>query len=110
MCIARAKRGIFPDSLLPSLIGFLLALALCNAGLSSDTALQNLSERGLATTFEVDDERAGGLLRQKEHPGRFMCNPQLFIVLPGFLVGDVCLLPLTVLLAKAAFRSGLPAA
>ena len=38
------------DSLLPSLIGFLLALVLCNAGFSFGAALQNLSEKELAAS------------------------------------------------------------
>gem|GEM_PF-4357047 len=54
------------DSLLPSLIGFLLALVLCNAGFSFGAALQNLSEKELAAALEAGDKRAGELLRQKE--------------------------------------------
>ena len=60
------------DSLLPSLIGFLLALLLCNAGFSFGAALQNLSEKELAAALEAGDKRAGELLRQKERPGRFV--------------------------------------
>ena len=98
------------DSLLPSLIGFLLALLLCNAGFSFGAALQNLSEKELAAALEAGDKRAGELLRQKERPGRFVRSLQLLTVLLGFLVGGLCLLPLTALLAKAAFWHGLPAA
>ena len=98
------------DSLLPSLIGFLLALVLCNAGFSFGAALQNLSEKELAAALEAGDKRAGELLRQKERPGRFVRSLQLLTVLLGFLVGGLCLLPFTALLAKAAFWHGLPAA
>ena len=78
------------DSLLPSLIGFLLALVLCNAGFSFGAALQNLSEKELAAALEAGDKRAGELLRQKERPGRFVRSLQLLTVLLGFLVGGLC--------------------
>lgn len=98
------------DSLLPSLLGFLLALWLCSAGFSFGAALQNLSEKDLAAALEEGDRRAGDLLRQKERPGSFVRSLQLLTVLLGFLVGGFCLLPLTSVLAKAAFWRELPQA